>query len=35
MTAYDPSLLVPPDATFQIPLPLDIGLHALPAIFLW
>ncbi|KAM0754999.1 membrane protein [Meredithblackwellia eburnea MCA 4105] len=35
MTAYDPTLLVPPDAEFQISLFLDIGLHALPALFLW
>lgn len=35
MTAYDPTLLVPPGMTFQIPLSLDIGLHALPALYLW
>ncbi|KAL8276275.1 hypothetical protein RQP46_011303 [Phenoliferia psychrophenolica] len=35
MSAYDPTLLVPPDADFQIPLALDLGLHALPALFLW
>lgn len=35
MTFYDPSLLLPPDKEFHLPLSLDIGLHALPAIFLW
>ncbi|KAI5479679.1 hypothetical protein MNV49_003189 [Pseudohyphozyma bogoriensis] len=35
MTAYDPTLLVPAESKFQIPFRLDIGIHALPAFFLW
>lgn len=35
MTFIDPTLLLPPDKAFHLPLSLDIGLHALPAIFLW
>ena len=35
MYFIDPTLLVPADSKFQIPLSLDIGLHALPALFLW
>lgn len=35
MRLVDPSLLVPPDATFMIPPALDLAIHALPAAFLW
>jgi len=35
LRAYDPALLVPPDPRYQIPLPLDLSLHAVPALILW
>lgn len=35
MHVVDPTLLVPADAKFRIPLALDVSLHALPALFLW
>jgi len=31
----DPSLLVPPNPDFYLPLKLDISIHGLPAVFLW
>ncbi|KAK9898777.1 hypothetical protein P389DRAFT_193797 [Cystobasidium minutum MCA 4210] len=35
LRAYDPKLLVPPDPRYQIPLVMDLSLHALPALLLW
>lgn len=35
LRAYDPKLLVPPDPRYQIPLVMDLSLHALPAFLLW
>ncbi|GAA5929588.1 uncharacterized protein JCM15063_004193 [Sporobolomyces koalae] len=31
----DPSLLVPPDPEFYLPLKLDVSIHGLPAVYLW
>ncbi|GAA5871379.1 hypothetical protein JCM16303_000737 [Sporobolomyces ruberrimus] len=31
----DPSLLMPPDPEFFLPLKLDISIHGLPAVYLW
>ncbi|GAA5838732.1 hypothetical protein JCM5353_000866 [Sporobolomyces roseus] len=31
----DPSLLVPPNPDFYLPIKLDISIHGLPAVFLW